>query len=111
MAPRPLALLLALLSASLSAEVRDLKAFFQQRCASCHGPDGSGRGPGGALGGSNLLDSRRLVGQEAADLAGIILQGRGAMPGFRRQLSQEEALKLARDILRRVGKGRTAQAG
>ena len=111
MALRSTALLLALLTTSLAAEGRDLKAIYQERCAGCHGAAASGRGPAGPLGGGSRLDPGRLGRQEAAELAATILQGRGAMPGFRRQLSQDEALQLARDLLRRAGKGRTVRAG
>ena len=101
MAPRPAALLLAILSFPLAAEVRDLKAFFLERCAACHGFDGSGRGSGGArLGGRNLLDSRWLAKQETADLVTSILRGRGAMPGFRRQISETEARRLLAEVIR-----------
>lgn len=98
MVPRFVALLL-FLSAPLSAEVRDLKAFFQERCAVCHGADGSGRGPGGVrLGGRNLADGRWLAKQNEADLAASILRGKGAMPGFRRQLQEAEARRLVEQI-------------
>ena len=100
MALRPAALLLAILSFPLAAEVRELKVFFQERCAVCHGLDGSGRSPSGVrLGGRNLLDSRWLAKQEAADLATSILKGRGAMPGFRRQLSEAEARRLVPEVI------------
>jgi mono/diheme cytochrome c family protein len=91
---RSAALLLAILP-SLSAEVRDLKGFYRERCAVCHGADGSGRGPGGVrLGGRNLTDPRWLARQEEGALAASILKGRGAMPGFGRQLSEAEARRL-----------------
>jgi mono/diheme cytochrome c family protein len=94
-------LLLVLLCTPLSAEVRDLKAFFQERCAVCHGPEGTGRGPnGGRLGGRNLVDGRWLAKQEKADLATSILRGKGAMPGFRRQLSESEARRLLVEVIR-----------
>lgn len=99
MVSRSAALLLAILSSPLAAEVRDLKAFFQERCAICHGPDGSGRGPNGTrLGGRNLLEPRWLAKQEEADLVTSILKGRGAMPGFRRQIDAAEARQLLADV-------------
>lgn len=101
MASRPATLLLALLSVPLAAEVRDLKVFFHERCAVCHGLDGSGRNPGGVrLGGRNLVDPRWLAKQEVADLATSILRGRGAMPGFRRQISEAEAKRLVAEVIR-----------
>lgn len=101
MSPRFPVLLLASLSLPLPAEVRDLKAFFQERCAVCHGADGTGKGPGGVrLGGRNLADRRWLARQQEPELAATILGGRGAMPGFRRQLSEAEARRLVASVLR-----------
>ncbi|GLH71652.1 hypothetical protein GETHLI_01540 [Geothrix limicola] len=98
---RSAAFLLAIPCLPLAAQARDLKVFFQERCAVCHGADGSGRGPNGArLGGRNLLDARWLAKQEEADLAASILKGRGAMPGFRRQLSEAEARRMLSDVIR-----------
>lgn len=103
---RSAALLLAFLAAPLAAEVRDLKAFFQERCAVCHGPDGTGRGPAGArLGGRNLADARWLAKQDEKALAASILKGRGAMPGFRRHLDEAEARRLVADVIRPMARG------
>jgi mono/diheme cytochrome c family protein len=86
---------------SLRAEGRDLKAFFQERCSVCHGLDGSGKGPGGIrLGGRNLADSRWWAKQEEAALMASLLRGRGAMPGFQRQLSEAEARRLLSEVVR-----------
>jgi mono/diheme cytochrome c family protein len=103
MALRHVALVLALLSVPVpvSAEVRDLKAFFLERCTVCHGPDGSGRAPNGTrLGGRNLTEARWLAKQEEAALVTSVLRGRGAMPGFRHQLSETEVRQLLASILR-----------
>ena len=101
MAPRSAALLLAICSFPLAAEVRDLKAFFQERCAVCHGADGTGRGvTGDRLGGRAFTDARWLAKQKEADLAASILKGRGAMPGFRRQLNDAEARRLVVQVIR-----------
>ena len=123
MIPRSIRLLLVILCAPLSAEVRDLKAFFQERCAVCHGHDGSGRGPnGGKLWGGNLADARREGGPQEDVLVASILSGKGAMPGFRRQLSEAEARRLlanlhrpavtkGKDATRTVGEGASTAAG
>ncbi|NWJ42261.1 MAG: cytochrome c [Geothrix sp.] len=101
MISRAAVLLLAFSTLPLTAEVRDLKAFFQERCAVCHGPEGTGRGVTGArLGGRNLADPRWLAKQEEAGLVASILKGRGAMPGFRRQLSEAEGRRLVAEIIR-----------
>ena len=103
---RSAALLLALISLPLAAEVRDLKAFFQERCAVCHGSDGTGRRSTGIrLGGRNLTDARWFAKQEEKDLAVSILKGRGAMPGFRRHLDEAEARRLVTDVIRPMGRG------
>jgi mono/diheme cytochrome c family protein len=100
-------LLLALLCRPLSAEVRDLKAFYLERCAACHGPDGTGRGPNGArLGGRNLAEARWAAKQEEADLVASILRGKGAMPGYRRQLSEPEARRLWASVVRPMARRR-----
>jgi len=91
----------------LVAGGRDLKAFFQERCAICHGSDGSGKGAGGIrLGGRNLRDDRWLAKEAEAGLAASILNGKGAMPGFRRQLTDGEAHQLAMEILRKAESGK-----
>lgn len=101
MALRHAALSLALLSAPLAAEGRDLKAFFQERCVACHGPDGSGRSANGTrLGGRNLTDPRWLAKQDEMGLVTSVLRGRGAMPGFRHQLTEAEARQLLAMVLR-----------
>jgi mono/diheme cytochrome c family protein len=98
---RLMTLLLVVPCTRLTAEVRDLKAFFQERCAVCHGPEGTGRAPGGGrLGGRNLADARWEAKQEEADLVASILRGKGAMPGFRRQLSESEARRLVVSVIR-----------
>jgi mono/diheme cytochrome c family protein len=107
MLPRLVMLLLVLLCQPLAAEVRDLKAFYQERCAVCHGPDGTGRGPGGVqLGGRNLVEARWAAKQVEADLVASVLRGRDAMPGFRRQLSEAEARRLVALVVRLPGKGK-----
>jgi mono/diheme cytochrome c family protein len=101
MITRCAALLLAILTTPLTAEVRDLKPFYLERCAICHGPDGSGRDVNGLrLGGRNLTDARWLTKREESDLVASILRGRGAMPGFRRQLSEAEGRRMVLDVIR-----------
>lgn len=107
MGPRSTALLLVLLTAPLSAQVRDLRAFFRERCVACHGPDGTGRGPGGVrLGGRNLADARWQARQEDAALAASLRKGLGAMPGFGRQLTEAEANRMVAQVLRPLAQRR-----
>lgn len=98
---RTAALLLALLSAPPAASARDLREFYRERCAVCHGADGSGRGPGGVrLGARTLADGRWLARQEDGALAATLRKGTGAMPGFARQLDDAEARRLVAEVLR-----------
>lgn len=92
--------LLVLLTAVLPAPAQDLRAFYRERCAVCHGEDGTGRGPGGVrLGPRSLADARWLARREDAALALSILKGRGAMPGFSRQLTEPEARRLVAEVI------------
>lgn len=101
MGTRSAALLLVILPATLSAQVRDLRAFYRERCVACHGADGTGRGPAGArLGGRNFADARWLARQDEAALVASLLKGRGAMPGFARQLTEPEAKRLMAEVVR-----------
>ncbi|WP_257304885.1 c-type cytochrome [Geothrix campi] len=93
--------LLLILSGSLPAQVRDLRAFYRERCVVCHGADGTGRGPNGArLGGRNLTEARWQARREDAALVASIQKGRGAMPGFGRQLPEPEARRLVAEVIR-----------
>jgi len=60
--------------------------YSQAGCSSCHGGDGGGN-QGPALAGNEEL-------QEANYVAGIILHGRGGMPGFGGRLSDEEVASV-----------------
>lgn len=69
------------------AQLANGKAIYTQLCATCHGPDGT-KGLGGAanLQVSNLSLNGRVH---------VIENGRGLMPGFGSQLTDEEAETLA----------------
>lgn len=111
MGHRSIALLLALLPGILAAQGRDLRAFYQARCLVCHGPDGTGRAANGArLGGRNLADRRWLAKTEEVALVGSILKGRGAMPGFSRQLTEAEAKRLLAEVVRPMSRRRHPEA-
>ena len=93
------AMLLA--STALAAQPRDMKAFFLQTCAACHGQDGSARSLTGArLAGRAFTDTRWQAKQTDSQLVKSILKGKGAMPAFGAQLKEEEALRLVTDIVR-----------
>jgi mono/diheme cytochrome c family protein len=67
------------------AEPVDGAAVFADRCASCHGSDGSGRN------GPQLSDGRVVERfPDVADQIEIVTDGSGAMPSFDGRLSAEE---------------------
>lgn len=96
-----LAILLLVSAFPARAGGRDLKGFYEARCAVCHGADGTGRGPGGIrLGPASFADPKTFGPASDEDLARAIRQGSGAMPAFRFVLDEAEARRLAREILR-----------
>lgn len=91
--------------------VEELKAFYADNCARCHGADGAAMGPDGKrLKGADLTDAKALAKATDAGMAKTILKGTMfglAMPSFKDQLSQEEALALVSQVLRKAQKGTT----
>ncbi len=73
---------------------------YVRHCARCHGLDGGGRGARQErLPGGRISDAGRLASREEAALVRLVLEGRGAMPGFRGKLKPEEARALVRQVL------------
>ena len=96
-----LAVLLLVPAFPARAGGRDLKRFYEARCAVCHGADGTGRGPGGLrLGPASFADPKTFGPASDEDLARAIRQGSGAMPAFSFVLDEAEARRLAREVLR-----------
>jgi cytochrome c6 len=64
-------------------------ATFRTKCATCHGPDGSGSEVGKSM---NVPDLRSAAIQKIpdAELAQIIADGKGGMPPFKNSLSEEQ---------------------
>ena len=63
---------------------------YNQKCASCHGKGGNG-GMGVKL--ADVVEARY---PNIDDQIAVIAEGRGSMPGFGGQLSEEEMLAVAR---------------
>ncbi|MFD2513054.1 SirB2 family protein [Pontibacter locisalis] len=76
-----------IISSMNEAQLTNAKAIYTQVCATCHGTDGT-KGLGGAarLTISNLSLKERI---------NVIENGRGLMPGFNEQLTEQEAEALA----------------
>ena len=87
----------------------DLKEFYQQNCARCHGPDGSAvSADGKKLKGQDFIDQdwQRNTGDE--EMVKTILKGKFfglAMPKFKGALTEEEARWIVTDIIRNSKKG------
>ena len=87
----------------------ELRAFYQRSCTNCHGVDGSARsGDGRRLKGRDFTAEKALKGSSDQELTKIIRRGVTfglIMPSFKNDLSEEEALILVRDVLRKARKG------
>ncbi|WP_299826438.1 SirB2 family protein [uncultured Pontibacter sp.] len=68
-------------------QLANAKAIYTQVCETCHGPDGT-KGLGGA---ANLKESNLSL----QDRINVVENGRGLMPGFGGQLTEQEAEALA----------------
>jgi mono/diheme cytochrome c family protein len=63
------------------------EALYQEYCASCHGPQGAGDGPAAEALNPKPANLKEMAPYHSdGDLAWKIAQGRGAMPGWKRQL-------------------------
>lgn len=81
--------------------VRSPSALYSEYCALCHGPKGT------QIPTANLAAKETLAGKSDEQLARVIAQGTGGMPGLGRAagggLSEEEIASLVRYLKQRVG--------
>jgi mono/diheme cytochrome c family protein len=71
---------------------------FEVHCATCHGQDGSGNTAIGKSIKIPDLHSAEVQSQPDAQLAEIIANGKGAMPGFKSNLSKDEIDALVKHV-------------
>lgn len=87
----------------------ELRAFYQRSCIGCHGEDGSATATDGRkLKGRDFTSEKDMQGTTDQGLAKTIRKGLFfgmAMPAYKNELSEEEALLLVRTILRKARKG------
>jgi mono/diheme cytochrome c family protein len=85
-------------------ERRAVIALFASMCASCHGESGRGDGPGRppVAQMSDLTTATWQSGRTDEQIAEVIVEGRGMMPGFGEQLSAQGIAALVRHV-RRLG--------
>jgi cytochrome c6 len=74
---------------SAGAQAMDGKALFQKNCAACH--QASGKGIPGAF---PALAGNALVQGPPADVATVLLKGRGGMPDFSGSLSDADIAQV-----------------
>jgi len=91
----------------------ELRAFYQRACAGCHGEDGSGTAADGRkLKGRDFTSEKDMQGTTDQGLAKTIRKGLFfgmGMPAYKNDLSEEEALALVREVLRKARKGEPIQ--
>lgn len=71
------------------------KLYNANKCASCHGPDGSANVPAGKALKARDFHSPDVQGQSDADLAAVIASGKNKMPAYGKQLKPAEIAELA----------------
>lgn len=73
------------------ARLRAGAALFSSRCASCHGQEGHGDGPGAPpmARPADLTQAAWQTARSDEQIASVIRTGRGAMPGFGSELAPE----------------------
>lgn len=90
--------------------VLELKAFYQQHCVRCHGADGTALGPDGKrLRGRDFTDAQKQAKATDEGMARTLRRGilfGAVMPGYGKDLSEAEALRMVREILRPAAKGK-----
>ena len=74
---------------------------YRQHCARCHGADGRGETTSGKIYNTpNLTDAALHARFSDKELSAIITSGQGAMPGFKKNLSQAEIAALVTYVRR-----------
>ena len=79
------------------------EATYKSKCQACHGPDGKGETPAGKAMKVKDFASPDVVKISDAELAGIIQDGKGKMPGYGKSLKPEQVKELVAYI-RALGK-------
>jgi len=92
---------------------KDLRVFYQQNCARCHGPDGSAvSAEGKKLRGQDLTDPDWQRDTRDDEMVNAILKGKFfglAMPGFKGSLTGDEVQRMVTDIIRKSKKGQAIE--
>jgi mono/diheme cytochrome c family protein len=76
----------------------DAAATYKAKCAACHGPDGKGETPTGKAMKVRSFASDEVKKQSNAELTGIIVKGKGKMPGYDKKLTEDQIEGLVKYI-------------
>jgi mono/diheme cytochrome c family protein len=85
---------------------KDLRLFYSQHCAGCHGPDGAA---GKKFKGKDLTDPAWRKGTSDEKMVKVIQKGIFfglAMPGFKKDLTGTESQRLVTEVIRQSEKGK-----
>jgi mono/diheme cytochrome c family protein len=82
---------------------------FEAPCATCHAPNGSGDTVVGKSAKIPDLRSPEVQSQPDAQLADVIANGKGLMPGFKSSLSKDEIDALVKHVHQLAGKKAVSQ--
>jgi cytochrome c6 len=85
---------LLMLVASVALAAPGAAETYKTKCASCHGPDGSGQTAVGKSMKIRDLRSAEVQKQTDADLEKIITDGKGKMPAYKAKLSVADIASL-----------------
>jgi cytochrome c6 len=89
------AVVLALVfSSAPRAQDNGAKLYDANKCASCHGPDGSANVPAGKALKARDFHSPDVQSQSDADLAAVISNGKNKMPAYAKQLKPADIAAL-----------------
>lgn len=95
------------------SQPKDMRLFYQQNCAGCHGADGAARDDAGkSLKGEDFTSEKWRKGTSDEKMVKVILQGKFfglAMPAYKSTLSKEEAQRMVTEVLRKAEKGKTIE--
>jgi len=80
---------------------------FKAKCVSCHGPDGSGTAVGKSLQVADLR-SPEVQSRSDAELTQVISDGKGNMPGFKGNISDDEIRAVLAHVRTLAAKGESA---
>lgn len=82
----------------------DLRKYWMDACARCHGTTGNGRDANGKQlpdAGFDFTDARKANRKKDADWVKVTLEGKDKMPAFKGKMTEAEVQKMIADVLRK----------